>query len=301
MTEPLRNLAFEFKSVVFATDLSPASQNAGTYASAMSRHFGAQLIAIHAFTLHQAALEVEMEKMKASHQRIILNRDLLLAAQTLKSGVGETETVLLEGDPREAIPAFALLRQPALIVAGTHGGGSIDRLLLGSTAEGILRHFSGPALVVGPKVKQLGPENLSVGRILYATDCTTEAAHAAPLAIALAHSFSAQLDVLHVAHSQEIDQPEQLRRLQEYFHAAVEKIVPSEITHICQPHTFVSAGSPHTRIISHIKERQIDLLVLGLHRNRHLGMQNHTAGAFSIIVESACPVVTSAFGSIDKP
>ena len=301
MAEPLGDSIFKFRSIVFATDFSPASQNAGSYASALSRHFEAQLIVVHAFTLHQAALEMEMEKMKASHQRIILNQDLLLAAQLLKSGAGETEAVLVEGDPREVIPAFAQLKRPALIVAGTHGGGSIDRLLLGSTAEGILRHSSGPALTVGPRVNQLGHESLKIGRILYATDCTAEGAHAAPLAIALADSFSAELDVLNVAHSHDIDRPEQMNRLQEYFYGAVEKVIPSEVRHICQPHTFVSVGSPHSQILAHIRDRAIDLLVLGLRRNSHLGMQNRTAGVFPIVVESTCPVVTSAFGSIYKP
>lgn len=300
MVEPLNDSAFEFKSIVFATDLSPASQNAGSYASALSRHFGAQLIAVHAFTLHQAALEVEMEKMKASHQRVILNQDLLLAAQSLKSGVGTTETALIEGDPREAIPALAQLRQPALIVTGTHGGGSIDRLLLGSTAEGILRHSTGPVLTVGPRVRQLDQGNLKIGRILYATDCTTEAPYAAPLACALANSFLAELDVLHVAHSPEMRQPEQLSRLQEYFYRAVEQAAPSETMHICQPNPFVSMGSPHDRILAHIEDRRIDLLVLGLRRSSHLGMQNRTAGAFPIVVQSTCPVVTSAFGAFRK-
>lgn len=283
-----------FKSIVFATDFSPTSQNAGSYASALSMHFGAQLVAVHAFTLHQEALEVEMEKMKASHQRVVLNQDLLLAAQSLKSGIGETEAVLVEGDPREVIPAFAQLRYPALIVAGTHGGGSIDRILLGSTSEGILRHSNGPVLTVGPRVFQLGQRDLNIRRILYVTDCTVEVAHAAPLASALANSFSAELDLLHVSRSHEIDHSEQLNRLQEYFYRSVEKVIPSAVRNLCQPNTFVSEGSPHAQILAHIKDRVIDLLVLGIHRSSHSDIQNLTAGIFPIIIESTCPVVTSA-------
>ncbi|MBS1799517.1 MAG: universal stress protein [Acidobacteria bacterium] len=298
MAENSTDSIFEFQSIVFATDFSPASQNAGCYASALSIHFRAQLVVVHAFTLHQAALEVEMEKQKESHQRIVLNQDLLLAAQSLKGGKGETEAVLVEGDPQEVIPAFAQLRRSALIVTGTHGGGSIDRLLLGSTSEGILRHSSGPAFIVGPRVSQLANENLTIGRILYATDCSAESAHAASLAIALANSFSAELDVLHVLHSHEVDRPEQISRLQEYFYGAVGKIIPSEATNVCQPHTFISEGSTDSQILAHVKSRQIDLLVLGLRRNRHLGMQNHTSGVFPIIIEASCPVVTSPFGSV---
>src|ERR1700742_3355803 len=127
-----------FDSVIFATDFSPSSQNAGLYASAMSVHFGTSLVIAHAFTLSQAALEVEAEKPRTSLQRRDLGRELLLVAGELEGGRETTQTILIDGDPRKEIPALAAGKNPSLIVLGTHGGGSIDRLVLGSTAEGIL-------------------------------------------------------------------------------------------------------------------------------------------------------------------
>lgn len=301
MSSITENAILQVDSVIFATDFSASSQNAGLYASAISKHFNTKLVIAHAFTLHQAALEVEVEKTKESHQRVILNHDLRYAAESLPSGVGETEPVLLEGDPREVIPVLARLRKHALIVLGTHGGGSIDRFVLGSTAEGILRHSSGPALTVGPRVNSLEASKLNIRRILYATDCTAEAAHAAPVAIALADAFSAELDVLNVIRSREVDHPEQLHRLEEFFYGAVEKVVPHNAGQICEPHTFVSVGHPSAQILEHIREREIDLLVMGLRRNTYLGMQNRTSGVFPIIVEAPCPVITVAFGSIYQP
>jgi nucleotide-binding universal stress UspA family protein len=118
-------------SIIFATDFSPASKNAGLYASAISVHFGTSLVIAHAFTLVQAALEVEAEKPLKSQQRIKLNHELTLTAEILDAGQGTTGFVLLEGDPCKMIPVFARIKDPALIVMGTHGGGSIDRLVLG--------------------------------------------------------------------------------------------------------------------------------------------------------------------------
>jgi nucleotide-binding universal stress UspA family protein len=291
----------QLDSIVFATDLSPASQNAGLYASAISVHFGTSLVIAHAFTLLQAALEVEAEKPLSSQQRIKLNHELKMTAEILNAGWGTTGFVLLEGDPCKVIPVFARTKGPALIVLGTHGGGSIDRFVLGSTAEGILRHSSGPALTVGPNVNILKAGALGIRRILYATDCTIEAAHAAPVAVALADAFSAELDVLNVVRSREIDHPEQLHRLQKHFYGAVEGIMPHDAGQVCEPHTFVSVGLPDTEILTHIRERGIDLLVLGLRRNSHLGMQNKTSGAFPIIVKARCPVITVAAGSTYQP
>jgi len=289
--------AISLDSIIFATDFSAASQNAGLYASAISVYFGVGLVIAHAFTLVQAAIEVEAEKPLASQQRINLNHELTLTARMLNAGRGTSETVLLDGDPRKVIPELAHHRSPAMVVLGTHGGGSIDRFVLGSTAEGILRHSSGPALTVGPNVNTLRAGALSIRRILYATDCSAEAAHAAPVALALADAYSAELDVLHVVRSHKSYHPEQLRQLQEHFCGAVSAIIPPHAGQICEPHTFVSAGQPHTEILNHVKEREIDLLVLGLRRNTHLGMQNRTSGVFPIIIEAKCPVITVAAGS----
>ena len=291
----------QLDSILFATDFSPASRNAGLYASALSVHFGTKLIVGHSFALSPAALEVEVEMGKLSQQRIDLDHDLRLAAKILDAGRGRTESVLLEGDPRETVPLLAQQQVHSLIVLGTHGRGSIDRFLLGSTAEGVLRRSIGPALTVGPHVNILHAAALLIKRILYATNCSVEAAHAAPVAMALAESFSAELDVLNVVRESEINHPEQLHRLQKHFYSAVDEIVPRSAGRLCEPHTFVGIGHPHVEILRHVEERQIDLLILGLRRNTHLGMQNRTSGAFPIIVEAKCPVVTVASGSTQHP
>ena len=295
-----KSMAIQLDSIVFATDFSPASQNAGLYASAVSVRFGTSLVVAHAFTLTQAALEVEAEKPLGSMQRANLQLDLALTAQELKSGRGETENVLLQGDPCREIPAFAQTRRPVLLVLGTHGRGSIDRYILGSTAEHILRHSSGSTLTIGPNVDILHAGAMNIRRILYATDCSPDAAHAAPVAVALAEAFSSELDVLNVVHASERDNLDDLHRLEAHFHDAVEAIMPNGADgsrRIYQPQTFISAGRPHADILKHIDDREIDLLILGLHRNTHLGMQNHTSGAFPIIVKAKCPVVTVARGA----
>jgi nucleotide-binding universal stress UspA family protein len=296
-----RSSTIQLDSILFATDFSPASHNAGLYASAVSVHFGTKLIVGHSFTLTQAALEVEVEREKVSQQRVDLDLDLRLAAEILDAGRDRTESVLLEGDPRKTIPNLAQQRTHSLIVLGTHGRGSIDRFVLGSTAEGILRHSSGPSLTVGPHVNILHTGVLHIKRILYATDCSVESAHAAPVAMALAESFSAELDVLNVVRKSDIDHPEQLQRLQKHLYRAVEAVIPKNAGQLCEPHTMVSVGNPDVEILRHIDERGIDLLILGLRRNTHLGMQNRTSGAFPIIVEAKCPVITVATGSAHHP
>jgi nucleotide-binding universal stress UspA family protein len=62
-------------------------------------------------------------------------------------GVG-SENVILEGRPVDAILSAAASRSADLIVMGTRGRRGIERVLVGSTTEGVLRTSDIPVLVV---------------------------------------------------------------------------------------------------------------------------------------------------------
>jgi nucleotide-binding universal stress UspA family protein len=69
------------------------------------------------------------------------------AGQRLPKGV-EVESLLYEGEPARRVIAAAQECNADLIVIGTHGRGVLGRLLLGSTAEWVVRHASCPVLTV---------------------------------------------------------------------------------------------------------------------------------------------------------
>ncbi|MFA9517821.1 universal stress protein [Halopenitus sp. H-Gu1] len=58
------------------------------------------------------------------------------------------ETAVVEGSPSREIIDFAEREACDIIVMGTHGRGGIDRLLLGSVAEKVVRGSSVPVLTV---------------------------------------------------------------------------------------------------------------------------------------------------------
>lgn len=62
--------------------------------------------------------------------------------------IEEVERVLVEGSPGEEITAYADSEGCDLVVMGTHGRGGIDRLLLGSVAERVVRTSKTPVLTV---------------------------------------------------------------------------------------------------------------------------------------------------------
>lgn len=65
------------------------------------------------------------------------------------------QTRMLEGGPSNEIVAFATEEGCDLIVMGTHGRGGIDRLLLGSVAERVVRSSPVPVLTVRVREEDL--------------------------------------------------------------------------------------------------------------------------------------------------
>jgi nucleotide-binding universal stress UspA family protein len=58
------------------------------------------------------------------------------------------ETAVMEGKPSREIVRYAEAEDCDLVVMGTHGRGGIDRLLLGSVAESVVRASSVPVTTV---------------------------------------------------------------------------------------------------------------------------------------------------------
>lgn len=285
---------FALEKVIFATDFSQCSQNAGKYAALVARQFGAGLLVAHTFVLSQAAMEVESERHGAqkSAQRSDFEAALRQEAERLGGGLKSADTVLLEGEPQEQIPELARQNDPALIVLGTQGRGRFGRAMIGSVAEKILRSASGPALTVGPHVPQCREGDPPIRRVLFATGLSAAAARGAACAVAMADAFGAQLDVLHVIHPEDVKEPGSLTEVQKQFQAAVEEMAPHQAGAIVEPRGVVATGNAHTRILEYIGENAIDLLVLSLRRSSNLWIESRLSGAFNIVINAPCPVMT---------
>jgi nucleotide-binding universal stress UspA family protein len=284
--------ALNLKSVVYATDFSPCSKNAGLYAARVAAYFSAKLLVAHAFTFSQAALEVEIGDRKESQQRVDLNGLLSEEAHLLEMGSVKAIPTLLEGDPKDTITRLADSNEPSMIVLGTHGRSGLARGIIGSIAEKILRSTRWPALTVGPQVPALSSKALLFRRILFATDFTPDAAFAAAFVVNFAEAFKAGIDVLNVVQNEAIDAPTLLADVRSRFFTVVDGLVPQHARAFCDPKTFVAIGGAHDRIIEHIKDKSIDLLVLSIRNASHLRMEMRTSGVFRIIVDAGCPVLT---------
>jgi nucleotide-binding universal stress UspA family protein len=111
------------------------------------------------------------------------------------------ETIVKAGDTRSELLGIVEDREVDLVVMGTRGRSYIQRLLLGSVTERLLRKVHTPILTVShldPEKAIHSPGLVPLRRILYATDLAEGSEEGLEFSIRLARGLDANLMVAHV-------------------------------------------------------------------------------------------------------
>jgi universal stress protein A len=147
------------KKVLFPTDLSDAAAEAQLYACALAEQFGAEL---HILSVMQ---DVSLMSPDPNMPWVIPASSLEEVRQSLEAAlvkipdpkwsVGKSiQRVIRIGAPYVEIIKYAQEQDVDVIVVGTHGRSGLTHLLLGSTAEKVVRKAPCPVLTVHPKGHQ---------------------------------------------------------------------------------------------------------------------------------------------------
>jgi nucleotide-binding universal stress UspA family protein len=221
------------------------------------------------------------------------NRDSLeqLRNQFVSSGV-ETRTVSLEGHhPASELLRLAKEQQIDLIVAGTTSTQGVERLLLGSTAEQLIRNAACPVLTVGPYTAPIGESPLAFQAIIYATDLTLRAAKAAIFAVSFAEDSGGRLYLCHVCDSS-IENSTQDTPSEKTFESLLRKMIPRSSYDWCNPECIVEHGDVSEAILSLATRVKADLIVLGA-RHSSFWLTHVERGLTSeLLAQAICPVMT---------
>lgn len=141
-----------YTHIVVATDGSECAQAASNEASKLASALGAKLTLVYVFdpikyVLPEGYVPYTPDQFSnmTDHFAQMLNREKTRVEQL---GAPSVETRLLQGTPNEEINAFAQQSNASLLVIGTHGRGALARMLLGSTAERLVRSATIPVLTV---------------------------------------------------------------------------------------------------------------------------------------------------------
>lgn len=196
-----------FKSILCPVDFSDFSESAYQYALTITEYYKSQLIVLHAVEL---AKYPYADYAGACGDLANLSRALCEGGKAKlrdfvkkHSGYGvEPQLVVAQGTASDLILSFAQEHDVDLILMGTHGRRGLDRLVLGSTTDRVMRRACCPLLVVSNSahnVMTTGSDGKhSLSRILYCTDFSINAELALEYAISLTEEYGAQLTMLHV-------------------------------------------------------------------------------------------------------
>ncbi len=305
--EPKAPAAMALKNVLFATDFSATSDAALPYATAICRHFGSTLHAVHVMSdagLLMMTGGVDYVSMSTIYEDAHTEaKEKLEQISPFLEGIPHRNHVR-HGQVWKNLAGVIEENQIDLIVVGTHGRTGLGKLLLGSVAEDILRHAQCPVLTVGPHVagrnklptlqhrgRDLAPVELELRQIVFATNFAQDAPRIAQVAVSLAEEFRARLALMHVIedYTQLGNRPgpieDGIRRL----HLL---IPPGAALHYA-PETVLEFGSNAERILKAAADRESDLIVLGARTSAEVGTTHLPwSTAHHVIAQAHCPVLT---------
>lgn len=284
----LQRVSVSLKNILFATDFSSVSEKAAAYAKAIALNYRSRVEIAHVFDPAGLTSYVEAIIGMSSKERLQLSTEALSNLQQSFAADGLQVHTSMPEDTK-AFPALLRLSRKIdadLIVAGTHSKWGLERLVLGSTAEELIRNATCPVLTVGPHACEPADGPLVFRNIVYATDFSAQAAKAAVFALSFAQDSGAHVYFCHICKDESGDCRD------EEFTSTLNRMIPESVYEWCTPETVVRHGEPAAAILELAAKVNADLIVLGA-RNASFWLTHVEHGLTpDLLAEATCPVMT---------
>ncbi|WIV65806.1 universal stress protein [Natrialbaceae archaeon AArc-T1-2] len=185
----------------------------------------------------------------------------------------DVTTVVRRGIPFQSIREYANRREIDVVAMGTTGRAGIDRILLGSVTENVLRTARTPVLAVPPNADQPAIDDVAFDRLLLPTDGSDGAEIAAEWGIALADRFESTVHALYAIDTSPFsaigdEVPEALGHRGE---TAVESVRKRAGDADVDATGSIATGSPTDVILEYATDEDVDLIVIGTHGRTGIG------------------------------
>jgi universal stress protein A len=138
------------RKILVAIDFSDPSRKALQFAVSMAELYGASLSLIHVVEPASFVNDMSNVVLAKSNKEVAADAKLhliKLAEAEVPSSIPVTSEVLV-GKPFNEIARLATKLKTDLVVIATHGYTGLKHVMLGSTAERVVRHAPCPVLVV---------------------------------------------------------------------------------------------------------------------------------------------------------
>jgi nucleotide-binding universal stress UspA family protein len=287
----------EITSILCPVDFSEISATAYEYARSLAYHYKAELLLQHVlYPLGPVGYDSNLdpyEQMCEDIRAEAKEKMRWFARLNALSGV-QPECIVQDGLITDLILSLAEARGVSMIVMGTHGLRGIDRLMLGSVTERVLRRAKCPVLAVRRPahhvvISKRNPEPIRLKNIVLCTDFSDHAHRASEYAVSMAKEYDADLTLLHVVEtfpsSTEIEKSTALVQEQ------LAETVPYEQRAVCKVRPIVRIGKPYQQIIQLAIETESDLVIVGVRGRGALDTALFGSTTYRVIQLGPCPVL----------
>lgn len=279
------------ENILLCTDFSKTSKEAALTACELckGKDIGLTVTHVSEYGPMPAVTEEGLDYVLGLYEKEQSN--LKSVTEGLRQNGVRANALMLEGSAASCILEYIKHSHIDLAILGTTAAKGLDRLILGSTAESILRRAMCPVLTVGPESQSTSANR---GRpVVFATDFDDSSLDALRYAASLAENIGSPLNVVHVLPLTVKDDTEVVSRIVAEALRLISMRVPPDGS---VPHCEILHGSDVSHaVVEYAKTKDAAYIVLGVRRKSVLSAHLPPHRTFRIIMTAPCPVLTVAY------
>ena len=258
------------RTLLVATDFSPDAGHAAYRAAILATDHAAQLELLHVVSRPSLDALREVFRMHPGAEAVLVGDVEDMLSEFAERLARETGVSV---KPRVAVghvldEILAASEHADMLILGAHGLNRLRDMILGTTAERLLRKCERPVLVVkqspnGGYANVLVPVDFSA----YSATALKLATHVAPSAnIAVAHAFDVPFEGKLRLADVSADEIERYRaQARQQARGKIRGLLQDVATNARQLTDVVEQGDPHRLILAKEKQLGVDLIVMGKH------------------------------------
>ncbi len=295
--------------ILCPTDFSKFAFRAADYAVSLGRHYDAEVHFLHVIPsalIHpeQYPYVAEGVPLAPEFRERALERLDAFVALSRAEGV-RTRFGVEEGAPVTVILKAAETDRASLVCLGTHGREGMERLVLGSVAEKVLRKARCPVLTVSEPGDERAPKEAVFKNILCAVDFATLSLKAIEYCLSLAQEAGGRLTLFNAVEWFP-DEPTWIgspnvsdykSQMEEQVRTRLAEIVPREARDWCQVEVVVRSGKAYRELLAVARERKADLIAMGVRGRNPLDIMLFGSTTQHVVRHAECPVLTISEGT----
>ena len=270
------------KTIIAATDFSPASLNAVNYAADMAVSVNADLLILNVYNIPVVYMDGPVIAMPVEELMEGSERDLEKVRTDVLTRVGwkiKVNTKSRMGNVTEELKDLCNSTRPFAVVIGARGKSNFEKTVFGSSALSIIKHLTWPVLCIPPG-KAYGKGITKIG---FACDFR-QVTETTPQQFIrqFIEQFDAELHILNVDHNDKHFTPDTPYELESLYHM-FEKESPQ--------YHFIDNEDIEDGIIEFAKENKLDLLITVPHKHTILEKIFKPSSTKQLIAGSQIPVL----------